>query len=107
MTREEKVLKEGNRIICEYFGAPDIDKLHSFQFGTRWADAHPRNPWRALIEELPPVKQRVFFLDINGIPHIGRREISEQIIVSADTPQENIIITHWMPIPETPKGGAE
>lgn len=107
-TREKEIEKNAKEYSPIY--SPDIEsmaKQTGFLDGAHWADKHPKNPWRKIMEELPPIKQKVFFLDTNDIPHIGRLEIGGQIVVSADTPQDDITVTYWMPIPETPKGGEE
>lgn len=105
MTRDNEILKEGNRIICEYFGKPDIDQLHSFKFGVNWADKHPKCPWIKLSERKPQPKMRVIFLDNTGKAHFGSGLISNDgaVIVGADG-ESMPILTHWMPIPKLTKG---
>ena len=74
-----------------------------------------RNPWISVEQRLPPVKIRVLFLDKNGKVWLGRNTIAMQAELETDennnllppptVPPCKPVITHWMPIPELPKGG--
>ena len=65
-----------------------------------------RSPWRSLLDEMPPVKQTVLFLDTNGRPRLGYNNIDQKsATVRVDSPNEKVTLQYWMPIPELPKGG--
>ena len=84
-----------------------------------WAYEHPNNPWISVDEELPEEGQIVFVHMQGGacdsaLYTSGAFERSLQLKFGMKDEGYTIIsweqkfksnITHWMPIPETPKGG--
>lgn len=111
MTRNEEIsraafvyFKEGpmKTRCADEVGFVQVD----FISGVQWADEHPKNPWRSILDEMPPVKQTVLFLDTNGKPRLGYNNIDQKsATVGADSPSEKVTLQYWMPIPEAPKGG--
>lgn len=114
MTREESIHKAyKEHLLTE--GNPS----NGFEYGARWADAHPKNPWHKASEELPKIIHSNYkgnysnwclCIDGEGEYHRLLRHCNGSTSVWAwDTdgrwPFEKIdcTITHWMEIPELPK----
>lgn len=92
MTREreiheaykEHLLNEGN-------------PSNGFEYGAKWADNNPVNPWHKVAEELPKLFTYVIVRFSNNTMAVSQRTnhfIGETTMVK---------VTHWMPIPELPK----
>lgn len=98
MKREEEIAQEA----MECYNTQN--EITLFEHGAHLAEEHPKSPWRALVDELPPVKQRVLFLDTNGKPHLGYSNIDgKSATVGAESSNEEVTLRYWMPIPELPK----
>ena len=97
--RAREFLQQGRK--NEVYGDNEYYRK-GFLDGGLYADEHPKNPWRWLCDEKPPVKQLVLFMDAKGVPHLGRGNIDgESATISAEDPCE-ITLKLWMPIPELP-----
>lgn len=109
MTREQEINQAARDVAFNWNvgrGNEFFYRLDRLAAMARWADEHPKNPWRNLKDEMPPVKQRVLFLDTNGKPRLGYNNIDQKsATVGADSPNEKVTLQYWMPIPEAPKGG--
>lgn len=113
MTREEEIRQAAE----EYSGLPKYQD--PFILGAQWADEHPKDPWISVNERLPEEFQIVFVrmqggscdsaMYTNGVfrrdlqLNFGMKDDGYTIISWQQMFKSNI--THWMPIPELPKGG--
>lgn len=79
----------------------------AFVVGAEWADAHPKNPWISVKEQLPNVSQEVIVLTKNGKCVVSSMYIPKDckgnILGSKEwkgskTFKDSIVL--WMPIPE-------
>ncbi len=77
------------------------DNIHrAFVAGAQWADSHPASPWVNVKERLPEEGQIVIMANQYGVRMIT--EYGENVLTKI---ANNVHPTHWMPIPELPKGG--
>ena len=127
MTREEQILKAGieytiaNKPKCiagdNFKDLADIfNKNPDFEAGAKWADEHPR--WISVKDELPKLIANKLLFDYSddvlvylkdGSITVGRWErdnsTGEQYwLLDID---KDVIVTHWMPLPQEPKKGGE
>ena len=76
----------------------------AFVEGAEWADAHPH--WISVEDELPKIGKDVLVLREDGemqVAHQYNEEIARWWSVDG-FPLKNSV-THWMPLPQPPKGG--
>lgn len=91
-------------------GYEEID----FKAGAEWADQHPQSPWISIRKMLPNKDQDVIMCDKYGNIFIGciKFVIGERNMMYLETYRrigdvKIEDITHWMHIPQPPKGGEE
>lgn len=113
MIREKEIKLLAQHLENVWYAGANTDLEALFEQAVQWADEHPKNPWISVKEKLPPIKTRVLFLDNKGKAWLGKNTISGYAELESDQPEIlppptvptcKPIITHWMPIPETPKG---
>ena len=125
MTREEEIKQAAEqyerdlfkmRGINRYDGHDIIQVARSF---AEWADEHPKNPWISVKDRLPEEGQQILEAYTLECTVSGSKSIDEEVLFSCyrgkfvcDGKETNYGIGkskstthHWMPIPETPKGG--
>lgn len=92
-----------------------------FLEGVHWADARPRythSPWISVKEQMPPAMKGVivcyYTLDPMGDKEWDWREaffnnVGDWIAFGYNVQNAKIgaTVTHWMPVPDLPKGGEE
>ena len=92
MTRQDEL----NEAWCKYIGKCSTEIIQALAFALRWCDEHPN--WISVEDELPPQDGRyIFYSDTMGV--------SEAYYYADISLNEHV--THWMPLPETPKKGGE
>lgn len=98
MTRKEQIKEAAENEMHKY---PNYCiTIPAFKMGAEWADSHPH--WISVEDELP--KDSCYILVTSrGIVHHWRYGVLE----SADVLKNMYGITHWMPLPQPPKGGEE
>ena len=69
---------------------------NGFHVGAMWADAHPH--WISVEDELPKKDGRYLFYDETSGVYTSAYYVEFSLLGS---------ITHWMPLPQAPKGGEE
>lgn len=108
----QEVIKDGVHIGCKDIKLRDSERPIArlfFRKGVEWADANQPNPWISVEERLPEPEKEVIILnkrkrididfltdDFEGGYYWWK---SDDIIFCEDDE-----ITHWMPMPELPKG---
>lgn len=108
MTREEEIKKvAGTYAIKKVAGTYAKDTCNpaskrgllynGFVDGAQWADQHPH--WISVEDELPPVGQWIITYEPTSPIVVGT-----DIILPDETADEHHI-THWIPLPQAPKGG--
>lgn len=101
MKREEEIKQFCQHLVNVWDAGANRNLEALFEQAVQWADEHPqKNPWRKVEKELPSEDTEVVTY-LRGTMVIGYR-IGERWYmhgIAIDTP------THWMPIPQTPKGG--
>ena len=68
----------------------------------KWADEHPKSPWRDAKKELPQLKQPVILKDWSGRNTYYESLSTGDLQYIKENPE---LWPYWMPIPELPKGG--
>ena len=98
MTRMEEA---SNAFYKIYPGGTKYNEI-KFRTGVRWADEHPQSPWISVEDRIPTGK--VIVIDSNGLISTGIfcGDINKTWYVDGVCITN---VTHWMPIPELPKGG--
>ena len=99
------------------------------KFGLAWADSHPISPWISVEDRLPEkhrkikikhgdadldwISTEVFFMDDEGDCYVGMYDfgtdqwvINQDVFLYYNDVYDGGVITHWMPIPQLPKGDA-
>lgn len=128
-TRDEEI----NKAYDKWQDDLECSERTVWQCACRWADEHPKNPWRDVKKELPKEKCKVYVLK-NGVPdfaiYTGRKKnktfvtayLVRHLVGTYLDISENGIefkkdvsalfrkditneVTHWMPIHELLKGG--
>ena len=101
MTREEEIYNAmGDAEWKHIDGTKDIELFDmGFKEGAKWADQHPH--WISVEDEEPPKGQWIITYEPTSPIVVGT-----DIILPDETADEHHI-THWMPLPEAPKGGEE
>ena len=135
MTREEQVSKAMEGIFNDVNReCNNDDKMFDIvEYSKRiaqWFDEHPKSPWISVKDRLPEkhrqikikhgdadldwISAEVIFIDDDGDCFVGMYDFgTEQWVINQDVflyyhdVYDGGIITHWMPIPEVPKGGEE
>ena len=98
---------ELNEAWCKYMGKCSTEIMQALAFALRWTDAHPR--WISVEDELPPKQpNREQSKNVLVRTNSGRTKI-EYYDYGNDVIKEwwEYNITHWMPLPQPPKGGEE
>lgn len=104
-TREEEMIKSFTELVK---AAPNIMSLlcEAAKFGLAWSDSHQKNPWRDAKKD-PPKDDRDVFIKwgkndpaqrLHGVGSYHKSLFQENNGWSIND------VTHWMPIPELPKG---
>lgn len=91
MRREEEIRLTANKYCLD-----EYTRL-GFIAGAEWADAH--HHWISVEDELPPVGQWIITYEPTSPIVVGT-----DIILPDETADEHHI-THWIPLPQGPKGG--
>lgn len=116
MTREEEIKQEVENYPTESAYSYRAEEA-AFGAGAKWADEHPKNPWISVKDELPSEWRQVLTMNQDGIIAVSyyrgglwwhTRCVGWETNTGGRTKIEwtdtNTDITHWMPIPELPKG---
>lgn len=77
-------------------------KMIGFTIGAEWADAHPKNPWISVKEQLPEEGQKVFVLVMcYGTPYIREEKFcrNSNLDKKGMWIHGNSIVLAWFPIP--------
>lgn len=116
MTREKQIKQAA--LERNYDGDFDSNNgLNGFVEGAQWADEHPKNPWRDAKKELPLKENHKDGLW--GQEVLARTQSGNyyRMRVRENGEWQNLVlneqswwlytgkVTHWMPIPDLPKGG--
>ena len=115
MTREEEIKQAAEDAYCKDDGSYGL-MVQDFIDGARWADEHPKNPWKSVEECMPDENSAVLVRgEIRDNGHADEfyvflvengefvSVISGKPIWKLDTFRD-YTFTHWMPIPELKKG---
>lgn len=106
MTREEQMIQAATQCANEYAVGSLV--LYAFKKGAEWADAHPKSPWISVEERLPDKINKFMSEPVLCRYTRGGKEYYHVSQYDYDYKQWQIDnVTHWMPIPELPKGGEE
>lgn len=122
-TREEEIRQVAEQYECDLFKMRGINRYDSRDIiqvakdFAEWADEHPKNPWRNAKIELP-VEKNVKSISIDCFIRTSKGlyfsafydyQFKDWYIDGHGYSSINTLgyVTHWMPIPETPKGGEE
>lgn len=125
MTREKEIIIAAEINADNYAAKFSAIARMAFAEGARWADEHPKNPWVSVEDRLPEKAiglyeleeyeqhKMVLFKTANGKLFRGYLDAEEiwrafTLPFKVAYPIDSITwskVTHWMPIPETPKGG--
>ena len=115
MTREEEI----RQAYLNWASDIECSEYTVWKDACRWADEHPKNPWRDIYEEQPELVNRhergCFSGFIDSDPVLIRYKTDsgqyfvKQAVFSKYKDEEPMFygvgeVTHWMPIPESPKG---
>jgi hypothetical protein len=99
---------ELNEAWCKYMNKCSTEIIHALAFELRWCDQHPR--WISVEDELPEVGVKVLTTTQNGTRSVvyydgseWRAELPGFVRISVCM----AYITHWMPLPQVPKGGEQ
>lgn len=77
-------------------------KMIGFTIGAEWADAHPKNPWISVKEQLPEEGQKVFVLVMcYGTPYIREEKFcrNSNLDKKGMWIHGNSIVLAWFPTP--------
>ena len=96
MTRQDEL----NEAWCKYMGKCSTEIIQALAFALRWCDEHPQ--WISVEDELPEETQWVLVYGATS----ELAPIDTSYFDSKST-WEELGVTHWMPLPETPKKGGE
>lgn len=108
MTREKQIIEEAERIIAEANERGnnnpmlDLAITLSFSLGALWADKHPR--WISVHDKLPKDGQHAATINKVGVQDVRHYSHGKWY---SNFGNEYDDITHWMPLPQPPKGGEE
>lgn len=96
--------------------------VEDFINGAQWADEHPKNPWISVKDRLPEDGQIIVLYITQTISGGGEKNVEHQMVVerykgrfTCDRMEQqrmggymfDIVVktTHWLPMPQLPKGG--
>ena len=109
MTREEEKNKARFEYVSKRLANPDYPTYNdeyelecAYDAGAMWADAHPR--WISVEEELPKDGQHTATINKAGFQAVRHYKGGKWF---SSYGNEYGDITHWMPLPQAPKGGEE
>ena len=118
MTREEEIRQASYEYINSDAVRPENMQLAYGDFvnGVQWSDEHPKSPWISVKERLPKKTRELELLeDEHDKVVIVCMRFREAVTAYLDAEEIWRLyptghpfygeITHWMPIPELPKGG--
>lgn len=106
MTREEEIKRAAETYYGEMYHK---SAMEYFAKGAKWADEHPKNPFRDAKTDRPEDDSDVIVLLEDKswtkgfcrgkIWYVQRHQLQNNYYARSKD------VTHWMPIPELPKGG--
>lgn len=113
MTREEEIENKAIEKSAEYrFGqlySYNNDVYSGFIQGAKWADDNPKSPWISVKDDLPCNHEELTEGD-NTSCILTLNDCNECIVMCMWKSNRkwiwgrgDMLITHWMPIPELPK----
>lgn len=109
MTREKEILRAYQEQKTRLG-----NQEHTFMRGAKWADAHPH--WISVEDKLPKERQSCIILidrkALQGTPRIRSAVYAPNVMMQQEGFAYNRMskkhhITHWMPLPQPPKGDKE
>ena len=103
MTRAKAITKEAKKFakeIDDWEIAEDVQD--AFEQGAEWADAHPH--WVSVKDGLPKDGQHAATINKVGVQDVRHYSHGKWY---SNFGNEYDDITHWMPLPQPPKGGEE
>ena len=119
MTREEEIKQASNQFSDTLVKRAEYDEdyafrrvishiVDGFRQGAQWADEHQKNPWISVEDRLPEIGEKVITITNKGKLLLVARTTQPPHHEQGGWRWEHYAgkVTHWMPIPETPKGGA-
>lgn len=98
MKRQEEL----NEAWCKYMDKCSIEIMQALAFALRWCDEHPN--WISVEDELPEDGAVVLTTTAHGTQRVGIYDGGWWLANSPDMVRM-VSITHWMPLPQVPKGG--
>ena len=107
MTRVEEIRQAWAKERKERIGTGDMVHFDSFLLGACYADEHPKNPWISVEDRLPDIGEKVITITNKGKLLLVARTTQPPHHEQGGWRWEHYVgkVTHWMPIPETQKGG--
>ena len=100
-------LEELNEAWCKHMNKCITEIMQALAFALRWCEEHPQ--WISVEDELPPLKQRVLIYDEDeDVMIVDERQEDYYNNSGTNTGWEwssELDPTHWMPLPQAPKGG--
>ena len=107
MTREAQIRQTADEWLGYYHPTCTQNMLvEAFRCGAEWADAHQPSPWISVEDRLP--KKINTFMSESVLCRYtrGNKEYYHVCQYDYEFDEWQISkVTHWMPIPELPKGG--
>ena len=104
-------LEELNEAWCKQMNKCSTEIMQALAFALRWCEEHPQ--WISVEDELPPLNQEVLICEKEGILGCDTFLVDarqEDYYNNSGTNngwewRSELDPTHWMPLPQAPKGG--
>lgn len=90
---------------CKYMNKCSTEIMQALAFTLRWCDEHPH--WISVEEIHPPRKEDVLLWSSDSDEVLKGFRILDDIYYIYDDNDYCRNITHWMPLPQSPKKGGE
>ena len=103
MTRKEEIEKLSEELFATYLDT-DCSFLEIVKRVIKWANEHPKNPWRDVKKEQPKDGEWCLFKFTTPSWSHGLYEARQMPNMAMNDYIKSGEIIGWMPIPEPPKG---